>query len=56
MISPWSTSITCHEHLTDPVEVTGGRYLLPSRPGASTAFHPGTEATFAYPTGTEWAS
>ena len=44
-----------HEHLTDPVEVVAGRYRLPSRPGASTEFQPGTELTFAYPTGTEWA-
>ena len=44
-----------HEHLTDPVEVVAGRYRLPSRPGASTEFRPGTELTFAYPTGTEWA-
>ena len=44
-----------HEHLTDPVEVTNGRYRLPSHPGASTQFQPGTEATFGYPNGTEWA-
>ena len=43
-----------HEHLTDPVEVTDGRYRLPSRPGASTEFRPGTELTFGYPDGTEW--
>ena len=44
-----------HEHFTDPVEVVAGRYRLPSRPGASTEFQPGTDLTFAYPTGTEWA-
>ena len=44
-----------HEHFTDPVEVSNGRYRLPTRPGASTEFQPGTELTFAYPTGTEWA-
>ena len=44
-----------HEHLTDPVEVTAGRYHLPTRPGASTAFQPGTEVTYGYPTGTAWA-
>ncbi|MDE0653343.1 MAG: fuconate dehydratase [bacterium] len=43
-----------HEHLTDPVEVSNGRYALPSRPGASTEFQPGTELTFGYPDGTEW--
>ena len=52
---PSSTSTTYTSTLTDPVEVSNGRYQLPSRPGASTAFHPGTEQTFAYPTGTEWA-
>ncbi len=44
-----------HEHLTDPVEVIDGRYRLPSRPGASTEFQPGTELTFGYPDGAEWA-
>ena len=44
-----------HEHFTDPVEVVDGRYRLPSRPGASTEFQPGTDLAFAYPTGTEWA-
>ncbi len=44
-----------HEHLTDPVEVVDGRYRLPSRPGASTEFQPGTGEVFAYPTGSEWA-
>jgi L-fuconate dehydratase len=44
-----------HEHLTDPVEVTGGRYRLPGRPGAGTEFQPGTGEVFAYPTGSEWA-
>ncbi len=43
-----------HEHLTDPVEVSDGRYRLPTRPGASTQFQPGTEQTFGYPDGTEW--
>lgn len=43
-----------HEHLTDPVEVIAGRYRLPTRPGASTEFQPGTELTFGYPDGTEW--
>ena len=43
-----------HEHLVDPVEVSQGRYRLPTRPGASTAFRPETAATFAYPTGAEW--
>ena len=52
-----------HEHMAQPVEVTEGRYRLPTQPGAGTAFQPGagtafqpgTAAAFAYPTGTEWA-
>ncbi len=44
-----------HEHFTDPVEVSNGRYRLPTRPGASTEFQPGTELTFGYPDGAEWA-
>ena len=44
-----------HEHMAQPVEVTAGRYRLPTQPGAGTAFQPGTAAAFTYPTGTEWA-
>ena len=43
-----------HEHMADPVTVSAGRYRLPSRPGASTAFAAGVERAFAYPHGTEW--
>ncbi len=43
-----------HEHMADPVEVTAGRYRLPTRPGAGTAFRPETASAFAYPAGTEW--
>ena len=45
-----------HEHMDQPVEVTAGRYRLPTQPGAGTAFRPGTAAAFAYPDGTEWAT
>ncbi len=45
-----------HEHLDQPVEVTSGRYRLPTQPGAGTAFRPGTAAAFAYPCGTEWGT
>ena len=45
-----------HEHMAQPVEVTEGRYRLPTQPGAGTAFRPGTAAAFAYPDGTEWAT
>ena len=43
-----------HEHMADPVTVNEGRYRMPSRPGASTAFTAGVERAFAYPHGTEW--
>ena len=43
-----------HEHMADPVTVSAGRYRLPSRPGAGTAFVAGIERAFAYPHGTEW--
>ncbi len=45
-----------HEHMADPVEVTAGRYRLPTRPGAGTGFRRETASAFAYPAGTEWAS
>lgn len=45
-----------HEHMDQPVEVTAGRYRLPTRPGAGTAFRSGAAAAFAYPDGTEWAT
>ena len=43
-----------HEHMADPVTVSAGRYRMPARPGASTAFAAGVERAFAYPHGTEW--
>lgn len=43
-----------HEHMAHPVEVTAGRYRLPTRPGAGTAFHPSTADSFAYPEGANW--
>ena len=45
-----------HEHMAQPVEVTAGRYRLPTQPGAGTAFRSGTAAAFGYPDGTEWAT
>lgn len=44
-----------HEHMADPVTVTDGRYRLPSAPGASTAFAPGTREAFVFPHGREWS-
>ena len=43
-----------HEHMAEPVEVTAGRYRLPTRSGAGTAFHPATADSFAYPEGACW--
>ena len=43
-----------HEHMTHPVEVTAGRYRLPTQPGAGTAVRPATADTFAYPAGKQW--
>ena len=45
-----------HEHMAHPVEVTAGRYRLPTQPGAGTAFRLGTADEFAYPNGTEWTT
>ncbi len=44
-----------HEYMAQPVEVTAGRYRLPSEPGASTAFCPRAAEEFAFPHGTQWA-
>ena len=43
-----------HEHMAQPVEVTAGRYRLPTQPGAGTAFRPATADSFAYPQGAHW--
>lgn len=44
-----------HEHMDQPVELSAGRYRLPTRPGAGTTFCAGTAKEFAYPHGTQWA-
>ena len=43
-----------HEHMDQPVDVTAGRYRLPTQPGAGTAFRPDTADSFSYPTGAQW--
>ena len=43
-----------HEHMAQPVEVTAGRYRLPTEPGAGTAFRSATADEFAYPQGAHW--
>lgn len=44
-----------HEHLATPVDVEGGRYRVPTQPGAGTEFTTAAISAFTYPTGTEWA-
>jgi L-fuconate dehydratase len=43
-----------HEHFTDPVRMSGGRYLAPSAPGFSAEMHPESIARFRFPDGTFW--
>jgi L-fuconate dehydratase len=43
-----------HEHFTDPVRVTGGRYLAPRQPGFSTTLWPWTLQDYEFPGGAVW--
>jgi len=43
-----------HEHFTEPARVSGGRYLAPLGPGASTEIRAGSLAEFAFPAGPAW--
>ncbi len=43
-----------HEHFTDPVRVTGGRYLAPSAPGFSSTLRPESLRDYEYPHGAVW--
>jgi L-fuconate dehydratase len=43
-----------HEHFEDPVIVRGARYVLPARPGYSTAIRPASRAAYRYPDGPVW--
>ncbi len=43
-----------HEHFTDPVRVTGGRYLAPSAPGFSATFRPDSLRDYEFPHGSIW--
>jgi L-fuconate dehydratase len=45
-----------HDQLRVPVRVDNGRYVLPSEPGAGTAFTAETVTEFSFPKGTEWAT
>jgi L-fuconate dehydratase len=43
-----------HEHFTAPARVSGGRYLAPSAPGASTEMFAESLAEYSYPSGPAW--
>ena len=43
-----------HEHFVDPVQIRGGRYLAPQRPGYSIEMLPESRIRYAYPGGAAW--
>jgi L-fuconate dehydratase len=43
-----------HEHFTEPVRVTGGRYLAPTAPGFSAMLRPGSLRDYEFPHGSIW--
>jgi L-fuconate dehydratase len=43
-----------HEHFTEPVRVTGGRYLTPTMPGFSATFRPASLRDYQFPHGSVW--
>jgi len=45
-----------HEHFVDPCVVRDGAYVLPTAPGYSAEMHADALETYAFPTGTYWAS
>ncbi len=45
-----------HEHFTDPVTVTGGRYRAPLGPGVGARMLDSSIAEFRYPDGPAWAT
>jgi L-fuconate dehydratase len=45
-----------HEQYVTPAAVTGGRYVTPTAPGASTELRPESIAEFSFPAGPAWAS
>jgi L-fuconate dehydratase len=44
-----------HEHFVDPVQMRGGRYVAPQRPGYSAEIRRETLERFRFPDGPEWA-
>ena len=45
-----------HQHFTDPVRVTGGRYLAPEAPGFSATLRAESLRDFRFPDGAAWRS
>ena len=45
-----------HEHFTDPLDMRGGRYRLPSAPGLGVELRAESVAEFEYPNGPVWRS
>jgi L-fuconate dehydratase len=45
-----------HEHFTDPVRVTDGRYLAPDAPGFSATLRPDSLRDFRFPGGSAWST
>jgi L-fuconate dehydratase len=45
-----------HEQYVTPAVVTGGRYVTPTAPGASTELRPESVAEFSFPSGPAWAN
>jgi L-fuconate dehydratase len=43
-----------HEHFSDPVTVSHGRFRLPERPGFSSALRPEAIGMYRFPEGTAW--
>ena len=43
-----------HEHFTDPVRVTAGRYLAPTMPGFSSTLRPQSLRDYEFPHGAVW--
>jgi L-fuconate dehydratase len=43
-----------HEHFTDPVRISGGRYLAPAEPGFSSTLRPESLRDYEFPRGSVW--
>jgi L-fuconate dehydratase len=43
-----------HEHFTDPVRISQGRYLAPTSPGLSAELYPDSVTAHTFPHGTVW--